>query len=601
MSADPGLMRPARPRVGTASAASGRGAVTRRVVMLAGRAEAARLCRSPLVLGGLAVAAALVWWNSRTTVPQWWVWDVQIGSSLLALAGPVLVAAQLAAGRVRRDGATQLYDSYPASAPMRSGAHLLGVAGPLMLAGALTGGAVIWLELLGSVGTARPAVLVQGVLLVALGGVAGVALGSWLAHPVAGILAVIVIGAAEADLLVPFGGPVQPPGGSAWLFPWSQPAVLRWLPGPVVAIPPGAHLAWLVMLAALAAIAALWRGGFRQPRPRVTILAALGMVGCLALAGRSGWAQIHPVPASAEDSLIYQAVHPASVEQCITQARVRYCAYPGFGRDVARWAGVVNGLLGRLPARPRAELVVRQVVDVNVYTSPLYGGYPPATASEIERMSVLAGRLGRFVSAQGYDAHLVPGSSQPPVYTDINWGVGSLAGSYQLGLALQVAWWIARLPTTWQRSVSYSCGQYCDAEAQVSCLPVGQAREAIALWLAASATPATRPAFLSGLRSGAGVSKVGGAWLASYTGVTGYGYQPGLQQFTGQAAVLAEAMLRLPERRVEAVLAARWPGWLRPRATDAQLAAALRIPLPPAPPAAVSAFDRGQPADPVCQ
>lgn len=65
--------------------------------------------------------------------------------------------------------------------------------------------------------------------------------------------------------------------------------------------------------------------------------------------------------------------------------------------------------------------------------------------------------------------------------------------------------------------------------------------------------------------------------------------------------MLAEAMLRLPERRVEAVLAARWPGWLRPRATDAQLAAALRTPLPPAPPATVSAFDRGQPADPVCQ
>jgi hypothetical protein len=63
-------------------------------------------------------------------------------------------------------------------------------------------------------------------------------------------------------------------------------------------------------------------------------------------------------------------------------------------------------------------------------------------------------------------------------------------------------------------------------------------------------------------------------------------------------------MLRLPASRVRAALAAGWPGWLRPQATDAQLASALRIPLPSAPPASpppgVNVADAGPPS-PVCR
>jgi hypothetical protein len=189
--------------------------VTLRVAALAGRAEAARLGRNPLVLVAVLVAAALIWSNSRTMVPQWWVWDVQIGRFLLFVAGAALIAAQLAAGRARRDGLASLYASYPAPASARAGGWLLGVAGPLLLATALTGAAVLWLDLLGPVGTPRLAVLAQGLLLVALGGATGVAVGSWLPGPMAGIVAAIVLGAAETDVLI--GGPVQLPGGTAWL------------------------------------------------------------------------------------------------------------------------------------------------------------------------------------------------------------------------------------------------------------------------------------------------------------------------------------------------------------------------------------------------
>ena len=370
--------------------------VSGRVVLLAGRAEAARLCRNPLVLGGLVIAAALIGWNSRNAVPQWGVWDVQIGSSLLAVAGPVLVAAHFAAGRVRRDGAGPLYDSYPASSRARATAHLLGLAGPLALAAVLESAAIIWLDGLGAVGTPRLDVLAQGLLVVVLGGAAGVALGSFLPNPATAILAVIVLGAAEADLLVPFSGPVQLPGGTAWLFPWTQPVVLRWLPGPTPMIPPSAHLAWLAALTALAAIAALWRAAPRMRLTRLTGLTALATAGCLALAGWSGWTQTRQAPASVQESLANLITHPAQAERCITQRRVRYCAYPGFGPDVARWAAAVNGVLARLPAPPATPPVVRQVVDADIYTPPLIVGYQPTGPSQYS-LAPPPGRPGKPV------------------------------------------------------------------------------------------------------------------------------------------------------------------------------------------------------------
>jgi hypothetical protein len=567
--------------------------------LLAGRAEAARLCRSPLVLAGLVIAATLIWWNSRTMVPQWWVWDVQIGSCLLAVAGAVLVAAQLAASRARRDGLAHLYDSYPTPASARTIAYLLGAAGPLALTVILAGAAVIWLDLSGPVGAPRLTVLAQGLVLVALGAAIGVALGSYLPHPIAGILAVLVLGAAEADLILPFGGPVQLPGGTAWLFPWTQPVVLHWLPGPTSVIPPATHLAWLAALTALAVILALWRPVLRIWRTWLTALAALSAAGCLAVAGWSGWVQTRPVPASTQDSLLGQITHPAQAEQCISQQHVRYCAYPGFRPDVARWATVVNGVLGLLPSLPARTLVVRQVVDTDIYTAPLQVGYERATT-----VSWLETQIGRFIRAQNADPHLIPGSSVPPVYVDTGWGTGSAAGPYQLGLAVQAAWWVASLPTTWQE-IQYHSDPHSLSTAVISCLPDGQAREAIALWLAASATPAARATFLADLNPINGVQpitadKVGGTWISVYTGVTGDGYQPAVQ-FTSQGAALAKAMLRLPQRRVTAVLSSRWPAWLSPHATDAQLAAALGIPLPAVPSPPPSIISPGQPADPVCQ
>ena len=273
---------------GSPSARRGRPALTGpgyRVLLLAGRREALWLARSPLVLAGLAVAAWLIWLNDRvhvfayggTQLTFWWYADVSIVACLLAAGGGVLMAAQLAASRARRDQMEQLYASYPASTAVRTGAQLVSVTGPVVLAVAVTGIAWAWLDSNGTLGAPRLWVLGAGLLLIAAAGTIGVALGTWLGHPMAGILVVLALGLIEINLTLSVANPVHLPGGTAWLFPWSDPgSVLATLPGMTVPYPPPAHLAELAALIALAVVAALWRfpaalaaflgGGVLSPR-----------------------------------------------------------------------------------------------------------------------------------------------------------------------------------------------------------------------------------------------------------------------------------------------------------------------------------------------
>ena len=78
------------------------------------------------------------------------------------------------------------------------------------------------------------------------------------------------------------------------------------------------------------------------------------------------------------------------------------------------------------------------------------------------------------MAAEGTDPALVPGSSHPPVYVDLDWSGGVAAAYYQLGLAEQTAWWVAGLPTT-QRMVNDATPEETDV-LRSSCVPVGQAR-----------------------------------------------------------------------------------------------------------------------------
>lgn len=536
------------------------------VLLQAARFEAVRLLRSPLVLAGALASAGFIWWNNFRQVPLWWAADVGIGAGLLLLAGAVLIAAQLAAGRARRDGMTELYASYPAPASAQTGGLLLGIAGPVLLAAVITGAAAGWLDGLGAAGSPRLAVLLGGLLLVALGGAAGAALGSWRPHPLIGFLAAIVLGLAEWDVVSAFDGWKQLTGPDIWLMPWSwNSIVLSSMPGSAVPIPPAAwHLAELAALTGLAALAAFART-WRRRGTAAVLAAALA-----AVAVWSGWAQDKPVSVPAMSALVYQVTHPVQTQHCVTAGGVRYCYYPAFAPLVPRWQAPVNGVLALLPPATAARpLVIRQLDEDLAAFPPLTPMKPDSPASQ--QLLDLGVRADNFGTAATSDPHLIPGESQPPVYTGLSWGLGSQLGSSQAALATQVADWAVRLPTT-APVVSVKDPGGSSTE-QLACVPLSQAREAIAIWLTASATPASRaeidrsqsPKFASYALP----VRVGKVWIL-------------LDPFgTGQGNGLAEEMLALPRATVERVLAAHWAQWLRPATTDAELAAALGVHAPP--------------------
>ena len=145
-------------------------------------------------------------------------------------------------------------------------------------------------------------------------------------------------------------------------------------------------------------------------------------------------------------------------------------------------------------------------------------------------------------------------------------------------LALAAADWAVGLPP--------SAG---NPDTTTPCVPFNQAREPIAIWLTLVATH----------------TKVSG--IQDLGGQTGYLASPG-PQITGAGYLLAQAMTRLPTDRVTQILDRVWSLWTGVHSTDAQLAAALGIPLPavptltptPSPGLRVSAPLPGTPTPQVC-
>jgi hypothetical protein len=583
------------------------------VLLLAGRRESLWLARNPLVLAGLAVSAWLIWLNNRAShlplrlngVGQpgfWWTADVSIAACLLAMAGGVLIASQLAAGRAKRDAMEQLYASYPTPAAVRTCAHLLSALGPVALAAVLTAAAVAWLDSQGTLGAPRWWVLGAGLLLICLAGSLGVAFGSWRLHPLAGILAVLVLGLIEIDLVLSWANPIHLPDGTAWLFPWSAPGwLLNSLPGLTVPYPPPVHLAELAGLIVLAAVASLW-----PVLGRRRVASALAVT-AIAVSCWSGWLEARPVSATVLDAMAREVTQPAGFQQCQLIHGVRYCYYPAFGPIMRQWAVAVDGVLAPLPQASRPVLTIRQIWDFDFFIPPLLS--PTGLTSNGWAPSRQETAVANFEQDLQTNPSLLRSSSDPPVYTDASWATGPSLGAAQFELAISTAEWATGLPTT-GREASFD-HTFPDGSSQsytgvLACVAVGQARQSIALWLAAGATPATRSAFAQatadstrggkqwvatvtvpgpgasvGLVVTPGSTQVGKQWVATVT-VPGSGPSVGLVA-TAQGATLAAEMLRLPVRTVQRVLGHRWPYWLSPHATTAELAAALGLKLPPQP------------------
>jgi hypothetical protein len=250
--------------------------------------EACLLVRSLLVVAGLLAAGAVVWALFGSVQPLWWnaAWQIGFGQLILGLA--VLAAAQLAAGRARRDGMAALYASFPVTAGTRTLAQLISLAGVAPASLLLIGGATAVVQARGVIGAPSITVLAGGLILVLAAGAAGIAIGSRFSHPMAGLLGalVLLLSSATSHLVS---------GATIWLVPWEwNQDQLSALPGPLGGYPAaGAHLLELAGIAVLAALIAL---AVTAGRVRVRAGLATGGILALAVICLAGVLQLRPIP-----------------------------------------------------------------------------------------------------------------------------------------------------------------------------------------------------------------------------------------------------------------------------------------------------------------
>ncbi len=233
------------------------------------RFEARRLLAHPLFLAGMAGSVLIL----ATTSDNGRI--STLGGYCFTFVGAAIwtcLAAGLAAGRERRDGAQDFYAGQPVTARVRTEAALLSLG-----AAGLAGAALIVVAALLEAGldgavvvggeryALRPLELAQGPVYLVLAGALGVLVASWTRHAYPAVIVGLLL----------FFPPVA--WGPWFVFGDDVPRSfdMDWLTGASV----GWHLTGLAGLTALAAAGALAR---HDRRPRVALLALAGLAAAVA-------------------------------------------------------------------------------------------------------------------------------------------------------------------------------------------------------------------------------------------------------------------------------------------------------------------------------
>jgi hypothetical protein len=302
--------------------------------------------------------------------------------------------------------------------------------------------------------------------------------------------------------------------------------------------------------------------------------------------------QLRPIPTAELNHLVTEAADPASVQRCTTASHVRYCLYTGFAPLLPSLGVPVNGVLAHLPARPDQPLMLQQVLSPYLLDSTLTHGHPKRQVSQWQaQMQKAPGTTGRA------SVIYLPAGAWP--------AGGARLADARFDVALAAARWAVRIPS--QATGSPTSGLF------LPCVPVGQAREAIAIWLAILATHPPAGELqdgMGGLETGRGFHAVEvrntmvPTW--AYPGSDAYYLGPtNTESVTAAGYLLAHAMTSLPAQKVARVLTDAWGRWLNWHTTDAQLAAVLGIrmptvPAPPAPPGITIVQPATGPQSPLC-
>ncbi len=335
----------------------------RRAVIALARVEAVRLLRHPLTvvatlfLLGIWVSA---WFTNEVNhypVLQDVDRDSDLGMMLL-LGAAALIAGNLAVLRAHRDGTTSLGQVLILPAPARTVAHLLAVV-PVAAAGAvlILVRIAVLAVLTPAAGHPDPYEVATGPVTVLVLGALGVLLGRLTRSAIAAPLVLLVLLASLVVL------PLLADGGRAqWLQPvvaQGDPAFPAPVPAGLMARPAAAHVAYLLGLAGLLAVAALWRAGAGSRRAAIAAAVAVA----LTLAG--GVLQAQPPDRGTLAARAAAMNHPSQHQTCRPLDGVTYCAFDGFTGWIPAWNTVVQAVLARVPAGARpSALTVRQRIVV---------------------------------------------------------------------------------------------------------------------------------------------------------------------------------------------------------------------------------------------
>jgi hypothetical protein len=549
------------------------------------RREGVRLIRHPvLFVGGLLSLAlfGLLTWQAAPVLHRD---DTNITGALLPLAAATLMVTNLAASRATRNGTDELYEGTVTSSALRTVGHLLSLAFAMAAAGGLVCVMFVYMLLDAPAGTPRIAEILTGPVTVAMLGAVGVALGRWKPHPAFGPIAVVALIALEILLVQPVIGVEATNGGVAsrgpWFAPWVPLSLTSEVPPELVIRPAAWHLLYMAGLTLLFAGLALARQGFSR---RVIALVVAGAAGTLV--GAAG--QLKPPTSTQRAALAALVEDPERHQVCEQRRGITYCAYPAYVPWIDRWAKPIDGALARIApdARPKG-LMVRQRFG------SYFEGPTDLPQTKIERAH------RRFMRARGSDRIL---------WTETDWGRGETEGQYEIGLALDVAIEAVGLPTTrreitlnsediallketWIPTVPKRLRAQAErllqpGRRQAGCNTAGQARAAIAWWIAAQATPATRATVARVTTDspyGLWIYEHEGKRIATYLGpfVPLYPLNPSRMwervTFTDAEFHYAAKLLKRPIDEVATFVTKRWDDLTAPTARTESFLAEMRI------------------------
>lgn len=468
------------------------------VILTLGRFEGARLVRHPLVLGGTGLSLLLLTRAVRHDAPVLPRDDMLAAEGLFALAAGVLLASSLAVLRSRRHGTDEVMDGLPAPPLALTLSHLTAIIWPGGLACLIVAGYVGYLYAAGGIGTPSWAELCTGPVIVVLAGLLGVLVARCAPSPAAGPVAVVALAAAQlasqqqfswnrmltsAERL-PFVWPISNASAHAARFALWYGYGPTWVSAPEVVVrPAGWHLLYLMGLVGLVgALAVLCHGKGGRPLLAATL--------SLALVAAAGVAQVRSLPTARLDQVAAAINHPVEHSECLRRDLVRYCAFPAYRPWTARWAAPVDGVLRQVP---------RSAVPPNLAIVQL--PHRHRVPAELPLTRLFERPVDALASQKPY-----PDVDDGMIGMSFGWGRGSMQGRSEFGLALNVAAAVTGLDAR-LTAQSGSVDRHAMAQLRaagfpqaklpaagqpkivpVACDPRGQAREIVALWLAAQAT-----------------------------------------------------------------------------------------------------------------